>query len=549
MKRAILKTCALAIGLAAAALAPAAKAGDTQTQVAAAHRLHMPAGDIASQARRQLGLKSLKLKYALSPARLKALKAAAGGAESGELAPEATSRATGAPAVVRTCTTNSFDMWTPSDINGAASATHIVAVSNDAIALYRTDTCSVTSHMTLEQFLSMALSIPSTQEVFDPRVIFDASVGRFVVTAESYDDLNYDQYQYLAVSTDGTASDWNIYQIKLSEGSYLFCKLAIESFWDYPILGRSANRWFITANDFPSGRPDEGGEAGPADPRGAILSMDKAPTLTGDPATLRCFRNRTVNIAPPIVKTNDRRALFLATDGFGEGSAFRVWGLNATGPQAATDTLTLLPAVHVPAWTMAPNAPQPNGQTLDVLDGRFQAPSIQINRHLWNVHTVNVNKHARWRLYRFADTSTGLKLRTTITPSTNQDGSDNLFNPSVDTGSSDNTAAAWVTFTRTVPSNKTIAGNATMLIARGPNGSASGWASKLIAMSLEQYYQTGFRSGSTSCNADPDIGTCRWGDYSSTQIDPINADRAWGFNQLIIGRTSKNWSTKGALVK
>jgi hypothetical protein len=544
---------AAAFALSMAGQGLAAHAADVQAKFVAAKPIHMPAGDITNAARKQMVVKGQLLGYALPAAKLKALKAAKGAADGSALAPEATDRAAaGAPTVVKTCTTNSFDMWTPSDINGAASASHLVAVTNDAISLYRTDTCSVTSRMSLEQFVAGALPVPDTQEIFDPRVMFDASVGRFVVTAESYDDLNFDQYQYLAVSTDATASDWYIYQIALSEGTNLFCKLAIESFWDYPIVGRSSNRWFITANDFPSGRPDEGGESGrvlPTDPRAAILSIDKAPTLTGGPVAIKCFNNKTVNMAPPIVKTADTQALFLATDGTGEGSRFTVYGLTASGKDANSDTLQRKSSAVVPAWTLAPNAPQPNGQTLDVLDGRFQAPSVQINRRIWNVHTINVNGHARWRLYKFANTSTGMKLRAMITPSTTVARNDNLFNPSVDTRSSDPSDVAWVTFTRTIPSNKGLPGHAAMMMAKGSNSADSGWASRLIAMSLEQYWQTGFRGGSTSCNADPDIATCRWGDYSSTQIDPVDSNRAWGFNQLIIGRTSKNWSTKGSLVK
>ena len=71
----------------------------------------------------------------------------------------------------------------------------------------------------------------------------------------------------------------------------------------------------------------------------------------------------------------------------------------------------------------------------------------------------------------------------------------------------------------------------------------------LISTSLDQYIRTGYFGGSTTCNADPDIHTCRWGDYSATQIDPSATNSAWGFNQLIVGETSKNWITKGAQVQ
>lgn len=550
--RQAMTACAALLLAAFANLPLPAAAQPSETRTATARLIRMPAGDHENRARQQLGLKAHKLRYALSASRLAAVKAKTGARATDTLAPEAAPRLA-APTVVKTCTTNSADVFTPSDINGAASPTHIVSVTNDAIGVYRIDGCSTLSRLSLEDFVSLAWSIPPTQEVFDPRVMYDPSIGRFVMTAETFDDVNTDQYQYLAVSTDGTASAWYIYQIPLSEvaTSTVFCKLAAASFWDYPMLGRSSNRWFMTANDFPTGRPDEASGAAPVDPtapRGAILTMDKAPTLTGAAVTFGCFKNLAVNIAAPIVKTADPAAFFLSPDGNGEGSSLRLYSVTA-GVSASGDALAIKPVVPIPAWSAAPNAPQPNGQKLDTLDGRFQSPSIQINNKLWNVHTVNVNGHARWRLYKFARTATGLQMTMNVTPSSVAAQNDNLFNPSVDTRSSNPADPAWVTFSRTIPSDKTLNGNAAMLIAHGPNAGSSGWASRRTAISADQYLETGFRAGSTSCNNDPDIHTCRWGDYSSTQIDPVDTTRAWGFNQLIIGRTSKNWTTKGSLVK
>jgi hypothetical protein len=45
-----------------------------------------------------------------------------------------------------------------------------------------------------------AFSPPPTQILFDPRVLYDVPSGRFLVTAESKDSGNSDQFQYFAVS-------------------------------------------------------------------------------------------------------------------------------------------------------------------------------------------------------------------------------------------------------------------------------------------------------------------------------------------------------------
>jgi hypothetical protein len=168
---------------------------------------------------------------------------------------------------------------------------------------------------------------------------------------------------------------------------------------------------------------------------------------------------------------------------------------------------------------------------------------------LWNVHTIDSGGYARWRLYKFDRVGSDSDLVFSITPKTIASGYDDLFNPSVATRSDSPSDPAFVTFTRTIRAATGSRGYASMMMAKGPNASKPGWASTLVSTSLDQYVETGFRGGSTSCNNDPSIGTCRWGDYSSTQIDPANTIRAWGFNQLIIGRTSKNWTTKGAQVR
>jgi hypothetical protein len=59
--------------------------------------------------------------------------------------------------------------------------------------------------------------------------------------------------------------------------------------------------------------------------------------------------------------------------------------------------------------------------------------------------------------------------------------------------------------------------------------------------------ESGFACNTASPPTKP-RASCRWGDYSATQIDPSNTGRAWGFNQLVTGTTSFNWNTRAGLV-
>jgi hypothetical protein len=54
------------------------------------------------------------------------------------------------------------------------------------------------------------VGVSADQQLFDPRVLFDRASGRFFLTGESVSQTfaDFDQYQYFAVSTDGTGTGW-----------------------------------------------------------------------------------------------------------------------------------------------------------------------------------------------------------------------------------------------------------------------------------------------------------------------------------------------------
>jgi hypothetical protein len=397
------------------------------------------------------------------------------------------------------CPTNTGNAF-PSDSHGAAGPTNIIQVSNVDIGVYDKTDCTIVSRVAFTTFFA-AFGIPGTEFLFDPRVVFDPAVNRFFVEAESRNSSNTDQFQYFAVSKDSSGTSWWLYRVVLSQGANFFCKQAANSFWDYPNVGFNNARWFITANDFGTTVP------------GAILSIDKVPTLSGvSPVTISCFKSQPANLAPPIVLDGSSSAFFLSP-GSGSGSSIARRRLDVSPAGPASDTVASTTAITVPAWTAAPGAAQPNGLTLDTLDGRFQSASIQIGGFLAQVHTVN-NGGAVARRYQFSTTGTSADIIHDLFTS----GVDRVFNPSIAMNSSAPGAPAFVTASRTIPSQAEI-GNPAMLIFNGTNSSTS-WAFDLIHVSPTQF---------ATCKDSP----CRWGDYSATQIDPSNTASAWGFNQVV----------------
>lgn len=408
------------------------------------------------------------------------------------------------------CNVNVATGYAPSDIHGAVGPSRLVVTTNVDIGVYNKSGCAIVSRVPLKTLFAAFTDI-SGQTLFDPRTLYDYSAGRFFVTAESSTAGNTDQYQYFAVSKDSTASSWWVYRFQLSKGTAFFCKKAYNSFWDYPNTGKSAKRWFITANDFPAA----GGTYG------AILAIDKTPTLTGAGTTAKCFNTLAYNTAPPIVLDTSTQSVFLYP------RTTVVGRYNYT--EAATigsDTLASATSYDIPDWTAPPNAKQPNGQYLDSIDGRFQSASIQSRDRIWNIHTVNNGGRPSIRWYRFIKSSTAYSYQTLYTSST-----DNMFNPSFVTGSGIDGAPAFITASRTIPTCTSTYCNAAMLTFSAPNTGGT-WYYSVPGYSSFQY---------TSCGT-----ACRWGDYSSINVDPYDAGRAWGFNQLITGTSQWSWSTRGA---
>jgi hypothetical protein len=340
------------------------------------------------------------------------------------------------------------------------------------------------------------------------------------------------------VSTDTLGTTWFRYRITLSNGAAFFCKKAANSFWDYPNNGSSNLRWFITANDFG------------ATSTSAALTINKAPTLTGGATTVRCYKALTpfLNLAPPIVRDLSTTATFLST-GSGSGTVLQRRDYVMSTTSHASDVMFSRPSYDIANWVGPPDARQPNLQELDSLDGRFQSASIQSLGQLWNVHSIFDPGFAvpAVRVYRLANTSTVASpvLNQTFAPCTLGTVGvpcDDQINPSLGTRGEAG-MALFITFTRT-NRGLAVSGQAAMVILRATNNTLAGFTANTVVTSATQFVQECTSAGCTPCNTAAK-GACRWGDYSATQLDPSSNAVGFGWNQIVTGTNSSNWSTRG----
>jgi hypothetical protein len=133
-------------------------------------------------------------------------------------------------------------------------------------------------------------------------------------------------------------------------------------------------------------------------------------------------------------------------------------------------------------------------------------------------------------MYRFS--TTGTSPLTIFTPTLAGVAAHNLFNPSVTTGSGATNAPAFMAVSRTIPSDPTF-GKPSFVTLQGLNASTSSsdWNFTVMVQSA------------AVCTSN---AVCRWGDYSSSQVDPASIGRAWMFNQLMTGTSQFQWTTRAA---
>jgi hypothetical protein len=125
--------------------------------------------------------------------------------------------------------------WNPPDCNVAAGSSNIITVVNDHIDIYDKSGTDLSS-----QSLNGFFNQPSSNFIFDPRVMWDQFSSRFIAVAD--DQTGSNSVVHVAVSVDSNALDgWYKYDFNLKNGT---------SWLDYPVLGLDTANVYISGNYF-----------------------------------------------------------------------------------------------------------------------------------------------------------------------------------------------------------------------------------------------------------------------------------------------------------
>jgi Domain of unknown function (DUF4394) len=383
----------------------------------------------------------------------------------------------------------------------------------------------------------------------DGVVFYDHLADRWVVSDFAFPSFPSDSYyQCIGVSqtNDPVAGGWWLYAIQVDPANPTF-------FGDYPKFGLWADAYYVTMNLFSSDTSFSGVRVialdrasmieGTGAPNPGAVAFTISPATLGDayslvPATFRTGMNPSPGTPEYLLAIDSPR-----TGGVLQ-TAVHVWRFQVDFVTPSNSTLGLGPDhafnanITVNSFTDAYTTttvlvPQ-NGTSarLDALGDKIMAPVVYQNlagvESLWASHTVNNNLGGtgptaiRW--YQFNITGSTIPAAPVQQQTFNNSG-DGLWRwlPSLAVDGLGNMAISYSTSSSSSEPSIRYAGR---LITDSANTLGQGEAI-LVAGGGHQTNSRG-----------------RWGDYSSTSIDPSDNLTFWATNEYFVSTSSSGWATR-----
>jgi hypothetical protein len=260
-----------------------------------------------------------------------------------------------------------FSYIRPPDTHGAVGRGAYAEIVNSRYAVYRITNQTQVLGIQLSSFFGY-----TDQVIFDPRVVYDKTWNRWVITAEARPESATVQRQFVAISKGSNpVGDYWLYSNDINVFD------DPDEFWDFPQVGLSQDAVIITANVFETFFK-----------AARMFAVAKARLYNGLGFSVPMWDNLQISVAPPkVLDQNANTYLLQAPQG---GNFVRKYTLtNAAYPD--TQALSVV-TISVPSYSIPPDARQPGvTNRLDTLDARFGNWSTQINDSIFNTHCVAMN--------------------------------------------------------------------------------------------------------------------------------------------------------------
>jgi hypothetical protein len=399
-------------------------------------------------------------------------------------------------------TLNDNDGYAPPDNGGAVGPSHIVQLINGAYAVYDKSTGTQTQLMAAKQFWTSAGVNPGDDIVnlgtFNARILYDPTVDRWIAAALTGQSTN-NSVMIARSDTSNPAGTWKAVSFLGNDGGS-------GKFADFTALGVDADGVYVTTNNYPANVPDIGFEYVVGH------SLPKADVLAGTPtaANRTTFEQEILGYSvQPVIdfgpsKGHAPLVAILPTNP-DEPSLFRVDILGATGPGA---TLSEESYLTVSGYVAPPKAAQPDlTRSVSTVDGGITSHAYQVGDTIYAVHNTKVGANAALSVILLDEPSNQV-IDEIILGDPNFD----YFNGSIAANALGDIV---VGFTR---SGLSEGGNlsACALIGHTENGDTTFGTPLLLKDGTVDNYH---------------IFNDRWGDWTTTVVDPANPLAFWTFQQ------------------
>ena len=437
-----------------------------------------------------------------------------------------------------TGTSRSYSGVLVPDVAGAVGPNHIVETLNYSIAVYEKSTGTLLARGRPDSFWNAALArggggSVGFQSSYAPRVVYDPTSSRWFVT---YDDGGGDQSgrillgvsdtdNPLAETSDGLIG-WKGYQIDGDPSAQPDRRWS-----DFPTLGVDRDSLTISTNLL------DIANHGVIEPRGiAVYSIPKSdllqsmPTLANrseftfaKPAALgnsSTALHGVINFGP----ADGRAALFAANPRFG----LQRWDLTGTAESRA-GAATLSSPINIPIGPFqAPLAAEQPGDVQSLYNGggpftgidgtivddlaRLGASLVQQDNHAWGVYAAKAGERSGVRWFEVDLTTSAIVQSGTIS-----DPALDLIHPSIAVNQFGDAVIGFTASGETLyPSAYAVVGDT--------KGGVTTFGSLLE-----------LKRGVSTYLARDSQGRNRWGNYSTTVVDPSNPLHFWTFQEFASG--------------
>ncbi len=406
--------------------------------------------------------------------------------------------------------------YAPPDDAGAVGQSQIVQLINGAFAVYDKSTGAQIEAISGRQFWVNAGVDPGTGinnlGAFNQRIIYDPTEDRWIAAALTADSV--DNRVMLARSETGDPTGpWKAVSFAGNVGG-------TGRFVDYTALGLDANGVYVSTDNFAS-------LAGGLDSV-SLFSVPKSDLLASTPslANMTRFDGLISGFQPfvgwtlqPIINFGSvgNHAPILATGlTYTDSYLYRTDLMNTAGAGATmTPSATEIP---VPDYSFPPNAAQPDGtRTIGLIDHRLKSEVVQVGGTIYAVQDVLVGVNSGIRWYKI-DEATNQVIQSGTISDPNYD----FYQASI---AANPDGDVMVGFNR---SGFGPDGQISILSALGTTvGDVTTFSDPflLLAGTVDDYHYL----------------NSRWGDYTTTLVDPYDPNVFWTFQEYPL--SSDAWAT------